>query len=476
MEENDIHQRGIDIFIIDDQIDNIQILAELLTQQGYKVRKALSGQMALVAIATEPPDLILLDISMPQMDGYEICQTLKSSAKTREIPVIFVSALGDLLDKAKAFAVGGADYITKPFHAEEVLMRIKNQATLALQYRQLKQAEARYRSIFENSTEGIFQATQEGKYLNVNPALARIFGYDSPEELMNSIANIGRQLYVKPERRDELRVYLQQFKEITGAESEVYRKDGSQIWISENVWIVKDTNDNFSYYEGTVQDITERHQMEVEMRREHWRSERLLTNILPFQIARRLKTNTNTIADYYEEVTVLFADLVNFTAASARMSPPQLVTLLNSIFSAFDQLAERHGLEKIKTIGDAYMVASGLPTPCPDHAQSIAQMALEMQQVIQQFPHPVSGEPFQLRIGINSGSVTAGVIGIKKFIYDLWGDTVNIASRMEATGEAGKIQVTASTYERIKHRFQLKPRGKIYIKGKGEMVTYWLVG
>jgi len=171
----------------------------------------------------------------------------------------------------------------------------------------------------------------------------------------------------------------------------------------------------------------------------------------------------------------LFADLVKFTELSAQIPPTELVELLNKIFSVFDQLTQKHGIEKIKTIGDAYMVVGGLPTARPDHAEAIAQMALDMQQEITRFKRH-DGEPFQLRIGIHTGPVVAGVIGTKKFSYDLWGDTVNVASRMESQGVAGRIQVTPATKERLKDKYCFKRRGVILVKGKGEMITYWLTG
>ena len=171
----------------------------------------------------------------------------------------------------------------------------------------------------------------------------------------------------------------------------------------------------------------------------------------------------------------MFADLVGFTEFSAKRNAKELVELLNVIFSKFDQLTEQHGLEKIKTIGDAYMVVAGLPTARADHAEAIAKMALDMQQAIVKV-NAETGTTFSIRIGINSGPVVAGVIGLKKFSYDLWGDTVNTASRMESQGIPGAIQVTAQTYERLRDRYLFEERGVISVKGKGEMITYLLRG
>lgn len=206
---------------------------------------------------------------------------------------------------------------------------------------------------------------------------------------------------------------------------------------------------------------------------ERERAEGLLLNILPPSIAKRLGHNQDTIADSFEEATVLFADIVNFTNLSSHISPTELVSMLNEIFSRFDRLLEQYDLEKIKTIGDSYMVVGGLPLIRPDHAEAIAEFALDMQQQIQEF-NVQRGQSFSMRIGINTGPVVAGVIGLKKFIYDLWGDTVNIASRMESHGIPGAIQVSSATYERLKDKYLFEERGTIDVKGKGEMTTYLL--
>jgi adenylate cyclase len=208
---------------------------------------------------------------------------------------------------------------------------------------------------------------------------------------------------------------------------------------------------------------------------EREKSELLLLNVLPAPIAARLKQTDGVIADAFGEVTVLFADLVDFTRRSQHVTPEQVVQALNALFSVFDQHAQQRGLEKIKTIGDAYMVAGGLPDPRPDHAQAVAEMAEAMRDDVARRTDP-GGQPLAVRIGIDTGPVVAGVIGTSKFSYDLWGDTVNTASRMESQGLAGCIQVTARTYQRLRDGYRFERRGPVLVKGKGEIVTYLLLG
>ena len=211
------------------------------------------------------------------------------------------------------------------------------------------------------------------------------------------------------------------------------------------------------------------------LRIEQDRSESLLLNVLPREIAARLKAGEQTIADHYPAVSILFADLVGFTPLSNLLSPQEMVETLNYIYSHFDSLVEKHGVEKIQTIGDNYMIGSGLPQPRADHAQALARLALEMNEFIANLA-PVNNQTLAFRIGINSGSVLAGVIGRKKFAYSVWGDTVNTASRMESQGVPGKIQITQATYDLIKSDFVCEPYGPVIVKGKGQMETWFLVG
>ena len=347
------HDQG-NVLVVDDNQVNRDLLARRLKRQGHLVTNAADGFQALEMMRSQPFDLVLLDIMMPQMNGYQVLETLKADSTLRHIPVIMISAVDDIDSVVRCIELGAEDYLSKPFNP--VLLKARINACLE-----------------------------------------------------------------KKRLRDQEQAYLYRLAE------------------------------------------------------EQKKSERLLLNILPEPIAQRLKQGEKTIADSFNEVTVLFADLVGFTKISANLSPAQLVELLNMIFSVFDELADKYGLEKIKTIGDAYMIVGGLPTPRKDHAEAIANMALDMLTKIKEISTD-KPTPLQIRIGINTGAVEAGVIGTKKFAYDLWGDTVNTAHRMESHGIPGMIQVTQVTYHCLADKYTFQERGMIDIKGKGAMKTYLLLG
>ncbi|NEP11949.1 MAG: PAS domain-containing protein [Symploca sp. SIO2C1] len=331
---------------------------------------------------------------------------------------------------------------------------------------QQKQTEAELRALFAAMTDVVIVLDAQGYYLKIaptNPALLQ----KPAEEL------IGKTLHDIFER-SQANIFIHHIWDALNSRKTVNCEysltiEEIELWFGARISPIS---------EDTViwvaRDITARKQAELALRVAQQKTERLLLNILPKKIVEQLQQNTSAIAEQFDDVTILFADIVGFTPLSASMTPIELVNLLNLIFSSFDQLTQRHGLEKIKTIGDAYMAAAGLPVPKDDHAEAIAEMALDMQQTIRRF-YGNGGEMFQIRIGINTGPVVAGVIGTQKFIYDLWGDTVNVASRMESQGEPGRIQVTATTYERLQDKYLLEERGEIEVKGKGTMTTYWLL-
>ena len=342
------------VLVVDDNEINRDLLRRQLKRQGHTTTCAENGRHALELMQAQSFDLVLLDIMMPEMNGYQVLEHLKADAVLRHIPVIVISALDEIDSAVRCIELGAEDYLTKPFN--RVILR----------------------------------------------------------------ARVGASLE-KKRLRDQEQAYLQ------------------------------------------------------ELQAEREKSERLLLNILPKPIAQRLKQGERTIADYFDEVSILFADVVDFTPLSVQMAPAQLVELLNTVFCSFDQLVERHRLEKIKTVGDAYMAVSGLLTPRPDHAEAIADLALDMQHEMPRF-RASDGSALDIRIGIDTGPVVAGVIGESKFSYDLWGDAVNTASRMQTHTVPGCIQVTEATYRRLPERYDLEARGTIEVKGKGEMKTYLLKG
>ena len=221
--------------------------------------------------------------------------------------------------------------------------------------------------------------------------------------------------------------------------------------------------------------LREASRAEAAMEVEYGRSEALLANILPASVAAQLKDPAHgVIADRYDDASILFADIAGFTERASEIPPTELVRFLDRLYTTFDRLVDRHGLEKIKTTGDSYMVVSGVPTPRPDHAEAIAALALDMSRAVADL-HDPRGNPVPLRMGIASGPVVAGVVGARRFFYDVWGDAVNVASRMESTDPVGKIQVTETVFERLRHDFVLEERGEVEVKGKGVMRTWFLL-
>ncbi|MGD1703433.1 adenylate/guanylate cyclase domain-containing protein [Dapis sp. BLCC M229] len=336
----------------------------------------------------------------------------------------------------------------------------------------LRQSEEKFALAFQASPDVItITNVADGRLIEVNESFIQTTGYSRQEVIgktaleLNLWGNIEERIRIFTILETQGKIHNQEIKfRLKSGQIRIGLLSGEVICLDGQACLLL-----------IVKDITERKQAEAALRAEQEKSERLLMNILPEPIAFRLKQDTSAIADYFEESTILFSDIVGFTPIAASIPPIELVNLLNQIFSKFDYLAELYGLEKIKTIGDAYMVAGGLPVPKKNHAEAIANMALDMQQEIIKFTTDI-GKQFQIRIGINSGPVVAGVIGRKKFIYDLWGDAVNVASRMESSGEAGKIQVTTATYELLKDKYIFEKRGIIAVKGRGRMVTYWLLG
>ncbi|MDJ1182887.1 adenylate/guanylate cyclase domain-containing protein [Roseofilum casamattae] len=361
----------------------------------------------------------------------------------------------------------------------------RQRALLALQESEaaLRDQQNYLHLVLNNIPQQVFWKDTNSVFLGCNRNWSEAAGLDNPETV------IGKTDFdlLSPELARRFRAQDRMLMESNTPELHILAQkvnsgdNGEPIWLDISKIPIHDTNDRVIGLLGVIEDITLRKKAEDALRIEQAKSEKLLLNILPEPIVQQLKDDYldrremgGAIAEYFQSVTILFADLVGFTSLSSRLNAVELVQLLDRVFSEFDRLSSYYGLEKIKTIGDAYMVAGGLPLPQADHAIAIANMALEMQEAIGQIQTPFQ-YPLQLRIGINTGPVVAGAIGTRKFIYDLWGDAVNIASRMESQGKPGRIQVTQDTYELLRNNYYFQERGKINIKGKGEMFTYWLL-
>jgi len=334
------------ILVVDDNASNRDLLSRRLQREGYRVTSAEGGASALAMIAAEGFDLVLLDLMMPGMSGFEVLSRLKADGGTRHIPVIMISALDELDSTVRCIEAGAEDYLPKPF----------------------------------------------------NPVLLR----------------------------------------------------------------------------ARINACLEKKRLLDELHAEKERSEALLLNILPRTIVERMRLGETAIADRIAEATVLFSDLVDFTLLSATLSPEETVKLLSLLFSQFEDLAVRHGLETIKTIGDGYMVTGGILERQPNAAVAVAEMGLSMLEVVERAGRAID-KKLQLRIGVHTGGpIVAGVLGTHKIAYDVWGDTVNIAKRMESYGLPGQIHVSAATRRLLGDAFRFEPRGLLDVKGKGSMETYFV--
>lgn len=342
------------LLVVDDDHLNREMIARRLEHMGFKVVLAADGLEALAALKREAFDLVLLDVLMPELDGFQTLERIKAHERWKTIPVVMLSALDDADSTARCITAGAEDYVPKPF----------------------------------------------------NPVVLR--------------ARINASLE-KKRLRDQEQRYLER--------------------------------------------------IEIEQKK----SEQLLLTILPEAIANRLKSGERNIVDEVSAASVMFIDIVGFTAIAAETDPDTTVALLNSLFSSFDSLVEVHGLEKVKTIGDAYMAVAGVPNPVEDHALRAARMALAVQKALAIF-NKNNGVQWEVRMGIHSGPLMAGIIGSRKFAYDLWGDTVNLASRLESQGGADRIQISEETARLIGDEFAVSPVGVVDIRNRGEIPVFKLDG
>jgi len=363
------------ILIVDDVPENLDILNELLSD--FKRKVAINGEKAIeIANSDQPPDLILLDIEMPGMSGFEVCKSLKNNGKTDGIPIIFLTARTDKRDTVKGIELGAADFITKPFDSDELMVRVRTQLELAE---------------FRRRTQSTIQQIEQSSSL---------LKYTSEET--------SRQKKIIEEERQKV--------------------------------------------------------------------DDLLTNILPEFVAKELKEKGSVTPHHFPYASVLFTDLAGFTKLSQGLSPKEIIDELNTIFIGFDEIMERNNMEKIKTIGDGYMAVGGVPIPNGSNAVDAVNAGLELVRFVRRVreENKKLGKPeWNIRIGIHTGDLVAGMIGKNKFAYDVWGITVNTASRMESSGEPGKVNISGITYQLVKDKFDCEYRGNIEVKNMGRMDMYF---
>lgn len=348
--------KGYTVLIVDDIADNIRVAANILRSKGYNVSYARDGKSALERIAKVQFDLILLDIMMPGMDGFEVCKKLKSNPETKNIPIIFLTAKTDTDSIIQGFTLGGVDYITKPFNAVELEARVSTHVRLLHAYRRLSEANQ-------------------------------------------------------------------------------------------------------------------------EIRKERAKADRLLHSIFPHSVAEDLKNTGTTKPRAYEEVTVFFSDIVGYTPSVAKIPPEKIIAELNELFSGYDAIMEQNKCERIQTVGDGYLAVCGMPEPRDDHALRLTKAAFEILHYMKKrndAAEEKGHQKWQVRIGMHTGRVVGGVIGITRYAYGVFGDTINTASRMESNSGPMRINVSESTARYLKGHYALTDRGYFDIKGKGRMKMFFV--
>ena len=476
------------LLVVDDERGTRESLKAIFSGT-YAVSATDSADGARAELAQHRADLILLDVTMPEMSGYEVCQHIRERFLPHELPVIMVTAKSGRDHMLEGLSSGIDDYMEKPVHAAELEARIKIGERIINLEANLKQNLRdidRVRQEWEATTNAIPQllclVDLAGTVVKANQTATDwglapledpdgICIYDLLRPVFPDFAAYIEKIWpVVTDRLLNRRNF--ECEEMDPTSGHYFHAQFQPIQHPGGTGFVEGDQ---AFAAINIQDISERKRLELEIQEANQKSEELLLNVLPEVIALRLKQGEVNIAESFDNVTVLFADLVGFTKLTATTPPVEFIDLLNGVFSTFDYLTGHFGLEKIKTIGDSYMVVAGVPTPHDNPAHAVADFSLAMLSEIYAI-NEISGHSLQLRIGIDSGSVIAGVIGTTKFSYDLWGDTVNIASRMESSGEPGRIQVTQATYNLLNDNYECEERGEQDIRGYDRMVTYWLLG
>lgn len=510
------------VLIVDDNTNNSRLIEGILSadERQFECSFAENGAQAFEKARQINPDLILMDLYMPEMDGMESLRLIQAHPELKETPVIFITAFKTTENFKQAFDEGAFDFISKPIDINELRSRINRALGVGETLRRIKLKINKYKqqrkelekkaALAQNVQNAFIVTNYKGNIEWANDGFAKLHGISIEEHIARfgrSILDVYRNKEINAliehalddhtpasftqriDHMDGVQVWIQAFvspqltkggnvekliivesdiTDLKNKEKELYEHNMKMLQITENLELAN------SQLEQQKAEINEQKQL-IEAEQE--KSERLLLNILPFEVARQLKSKGRAGTRFYKHVSVLFTDFKGFSKISKELEPKELVDYLDTYFIRFDEIIGTHYLEKIKTIGDAYMCAGGLPLRNNSNPVDAVLAGLEIQHYMAEVNQENinRGEPlWELRIGVHTGPVVAGVVGKKKFAYDIWGDTVNIAARMQERGEIQKVNISGDTFECIKDWFDCEYRGKIEAKNVGKIDMYYV--
>ncbi|OFX47741.1 MAG: hypothetical protein A2046_11010 [Bacteroidetes bacterium GWA2_30_7] len=482
------------ILIADDQKDNIVAIYSILNHfdKGLEIIGAPNGKVAFDLAKTKNPDLIILDWEMPVMTGLDAVKFLKSTPETKEIPIIMATALTSSENLQEAMEAGAMDYIKKPIDRLELLARVKSALSLYDSYREIKKQkntiqvqadelktkneELKKLSIVASKTENsVIIMNSIGEFEWANDGFRKIYGYALEEYKLK----FGKSIFETSKSPNVEKVITDCIHEKKSDSyiSQFTTPKNKIKWIQTTLTPIVNEDFEIEKLIAVESDITTIKEQEEQIILEKKKSDELLLNILPNETAEELKLKGSATPRHYKSVSIMFTDFKGFTNTCSGLAPNEIVSELHSYFVQFDDIIQKNYLEKIKTIGDAYMAAGGLPIRNKTNPIDCVLAGLEIQNLMAEIGEQKRKKKmpvWELRLGIHTGEVVSGVVGKKKFAYDIWGDSVNIASRMETAGEVGKVNISETTYHLVKDYFMCETRGKIEAKNKGKVEMYFV--
>lgn len=505
------------ILIADDEKISLHLLEKylLIENNNYSITKAFDGKQAFDQALKFLPDLILLDWNMPLMNGEEVLRKLKSQPSTRNIPVIIVSAAISDIELEKAIDAGAFDFVRKPIKRLDLKARINNALILHEALNDIEFQKQRIDThidelnklslIVKETDNSVLIISPEGEIEWANEGFKRMYGL-SLEEFSS---RYGNNIYEASFSKDTIRNKIEELLETSKSVSYISYIQGFNAivdkWIHTTLTPIFDDNQEIDKIVAIETDITnsKRYELNLEkknkemleltdklqktndelhlqknlIQEERQKTDELLESILPHHVASQLKTIGYARPRDYRRATIMFTDFKGFTKSCEHLKPDEIVKFLHGYFTVFDDIVVEHFIEKIKTIGDAYMCVGGIPLRNRSNPFDVTIAALKVQNYMTNLDkYDPDGElpRWNIRLGIHTGSLTAGVVGKIKFAYDVWGDSVNIASRMESNGEVGRVNISGSTYKYIKEFFECEYRGEIDMKNRGKMAMYFV--